>query len=224
MRKSITCPLISGLALSTPLEDLSFTVFDTETTKFKVATEDRLFEIGAVAVKGFTVQEDQQFQIYVNLNRQISREIIELTNITNEMVAGKPAGMEAINQFFEFVRNQESVSLVGHYISFDMFVLQSELMREKLSLKYQNTIDTLDLIGFLAPSYDIRDIERYAMAFNTRIYPRHSAIGEALTTAYLFAELLRQFSERGHKTGRADPGNSKPNLVALACFHRLKNG
>ncbi|KFZ32180.1 hypothetical protein JS44_15465 [Anoxybacillus flavithermus] len=61
-------------------------------------------------------------------------------------------------------------------------------------------IDTLDLIGFIAPSYDMRDLERYAQAFGTRMYERHSAIGDALTTAYLFVELLEQFRMRGYRT------------------------
>jgi DNA polymerase III subunit epsilon len=38
------------------------------------------------------------------------------------------------------------------------------------------------------------------MAFGTRIYDRHSAIGDAMTTAYLFTELLEQFKDRGHTT------------------------
>ncbi|GAE46675.1 DNA polymerase III epsilon subunit [Mesobacillus boroniphilus JCM 21738] len=79
-------------------------------------------------------------------------------------------------------------------------MLKSELKREKLALKKLFTIDTLDLIGYIAPSYDMRDLERYAMAFGTRIYDRHSAVGDALTTAYLFAELLQQFKDRGHST------------------------
>jgi DNA polymerase III subunit epsilon len=53
---------------------------------------------------------------------------------------------------------------------------------------------------FIAPSYDMRDLERYAMTFGTRIYDRHSAVGDALTTAYLFTELLQQFKDRGHST------------------------
>jgi DNA polymerase-3 subunit epsilon len=165
-----------------------------------VATEDRLIEIGAVQVKGFEVVEQRQFQTYVNPNRQISREITELTKISNERVAGAPKSLEAITSFMEYIEETESVGLVGHYIGFDMLVLKSELKREKINLKKPVTVDTLDLIGYVAPSYDMRDLERYAMAFGTRIYERHSAIGDALTTAYLFAELLMLFYDRGNKT------------------------
>lgn len=201
LRKSLTCPLLyQEIPLSTPLEELKFVVFDTETTGFEIATSDRLIEIGAVLVDGFKVCEASSFQTYVNPSRQISREITELTSISNEQVAGAPYAFEAISDFFSYVREQETVSLVGHYVSFDTLVLKNELKREKIGLKGTFTIDTLDLIGFLAPSYDMRDLERYARAFGTRIYERHHAVGDAKTTAYLFVELIQQFRDRGYRT------------------------
>jgi DNA polymerase III subunit epsilon len=200
-RNNISCPLTyEKIPLSTRIDDLMFIVFDTETTGFQVATTDRLIEIGAVPVNGMKVIENDCFQTYVIPQRQISREIIELTSITNEKVAGAPVASEVIHEFFDYVESHEAVCLVGHYVGFDHLVLKSELKREKLALKKLFTIDTLDLIGFIAPSYDMRDLERYAMAFGTRIYDRHSALGDALTTAYLFTELLQQFKDRGHST------------------------
>jgi DNA polymerase III subunit epsilon len=200
-RKNISCSLTyDTIPLSTPIDSLNFIVFDTETTGFQVATTDRLIEIGAVPVSGLKVVEQDRFQTYVNPKRQISREIIELTSITNEMAAEAPIAAEAISGFFDYVESHKAVCLVGHYVGFDSLVFKSELKREKLALKKWFTIDTLDMIGFIAPSYDMRDLERYAMAFGTRIYDRHSAIGDALTTAYLFTELLQQFKDRGFST------------------------
>lgn len=201
LRKNVSCSLrYETIPLSTPLEDLNFIVFDTETTGFQVSAADRIIEIGAVPVKGFQVQEKDLFQTYVNPKRQISREIKELTSITDEIVIDAPEALEAIQSFFEYVESREAVCLIGHYVSFDALAIKSECKREKLSLKNFLTIDTLDLIGFIAPSFDMRDLERYAMAFGTRIYDRHRAAGDALTTAYLFVELLFQFQQRGHKT------------------------
>ncbi|MBG9588197.1 3'-5' exonuclease [Cytobacillus firmus] len=201
LRKNVSCSLrYETIPLSTPLEDLNFIVFDTETTGFQVSAADRIIEIGAVPVQGFQVQEKDLFQTYVNPKRQISREIKELTSITDEIVINAPQALEAIQSFFEYVESREAVCLIGHYVSFDALAIKSECKREKLSLKNFLTIDTLDLIGFIAPSFDMRDLERYAMAFGTRIYDRHRAAGDALTTAYLFVELLYQFQQRGHKT------------------------
>ena len=192
--------LYKDLPLSTPISKLDFTVFDTETTGFQVTKDDRLIEIGAVHVKGFEVQEQRQFQTYVNPNRHISQEITQLTSICDSNVRDAPQAIEAISSFFDFVNKSNSVCFVGHYIAFDLLVLTSELKRQKMTLRNGYSIDTLDLIGFLAPSTDMRDLEKYARNFNTRIYTRHSAIGDALTTAYLFTELLRQLDNRGRKT------------------------
>lgn len=200
-RKNVACSLTyENIPLSTPLEDLQFVVFDTETTGFQVSTIDRIIEIGGVPVRGLEVCEKDIFQTYVNPNRQISREITELTSISEERVKAAPQALEAMMSFFDYVESRETVCLVGHYVSFDALAMKSEFKREKLALKNFLTIDTLDLIGFIAPSYDMRDLERYAMAFGTRIYERHSAVGDALTTAYLFVELLLQFKDRGYNT------------------------
>ncbi len=199
-KKSIICNLQDDIPLSTPIEEITFTVFDTEATGFQVGSTDRLIEIGAVQVKGLEVKEVDKFHTYVDPKRQISREIMELTGISNENVEGYPESLEAIQSFFQFVEAHGSSCLVGHYLSFDLLLLKSELKRNKLAFKKPKTIDTLDFIGYIAPSYDMRDLERYAMAFGTRIYERHSAIGDALTTAYLFVELLWQFKIRGCRT------------------------
>lgn len=200
-RKSITCPLMyADIPLATELEDLRFVVFDTETTGFHVSSIDRLIEIGAVPVKGFQVYDKEYFQTYVNPKRQISREISELTSITDEKVENAPESHEAILQFFDFVESWETVCLVGHYVTFDSLVIKSELKHAKTTVKNIYTIDTLDLIGVISPSYDMRDLERYAKIFGTRIYERHSALGDALTTAYLFVELLWHFKQRGYQT------------------------
>lgn len=200
LKKSISCPLDETLPLSTPIKDISFTVFDTETTGFQVATGDRLIEIGAVQMKGFEVQEQNTFQTYVQPNRDIPEIITELTGITEEKVKGAPESIEAIHAYFEFIERNKSAALVGHYVAFDEMVLRQEIKRAKHVLKKPRLIDTLNVIGFLSPSWDMRDLERYAMAFGTRIYERHSALGDALTTAFLFSELLQQFVDRGYQT------------------------
>lgn len=200
LRKSIDYQLNDGIPLSTPIGQLIFTVFDTETTGFQVAASDRLIEIGAVQVHGTSVREGEVFHTYVNPQREIPKKIVELTGITTEKVQNAPLPVDAIQQFFQFIETKKSVCLVGHYLPFDLFVLKQELSREKLKFRKPLSIDTLDLIGFIAPSYDMRDLERYAQSFGTRIYERHTALGDALTTAYLFAELLEQFQLRGYRT------------------------
>ncbi|MBU8905913.1 3'-5' exoribonuclease [Desertibacillus haloalkaliphilus] len=188
--------------LDTPLSDLSFTVFDTETTGFAIGGKDRMIEIGAVHVEGLEVT-DLTFQTYVNPEREIPANIIELTGIEQHQVNQGPKALEAIEQFFTFIENAKSGGWVGHYLSFDVMVIKKELQREKRSFEQPLYIDTLDIIGYLNPSWDMRDLANYARTFNTKIYERHSALGDALTTAHLFVELLLHLQDRG-KTTLAD--------------------
>ncbi|MCA1055129.1 3'-5' exonuclease [Rossellomorea aquimaris] len=182
------------------IEDLTFIVFDTETTGFRVNAEDRLLEIGAVKVESYRVHDEINFQLFSNPNRPISQEISELTGIESNDVEEAPQAGEAIMLFFDFLHHHKADCLAGHYVSFDELVLKSEMKRAGTKLHLSPSIDTLNLIGCLAPSTDMRDLERYAQIFGTRMYPRHRALNDALTTAYLFVELLELLRDRGIDT------------------------
>lgn len=199
-RKPVSCGLDDSIPLSTAIDNVTFTVFDTETTGFQVATVDRPIEIAAVRMRGSSVLETETFQMLINPGRPIPTRITELTGITNEDTALAANSQEALTSFFQFVEAGGTHALVGHYISFDLLVLKHELARHQQSFKKPLAIDTFDLIGYLTPSWDMRDLERYAMAFGTRIYDRHRALGDSLTTAYLFQELLQQCQTRGITT------------------------
>jgi DNA polymerase-3 subunit epsilon len=191
--------LAENIPLSTPVDKLEFTVFDTETTGFNVAKDDRLIELGAVKIKNLQVIEESAYQTYINPNRQIPWEITDLTGITQEQTNQAPPALDVIENLTELAACK-SVCYVGHYVAFDMHAVNCELKRNNLTWKSPKAIDTLNLIGHIAPSYDMRDLEKYARDFGTRIYKRHSALGDALTTAYLFTELLQQCQNRGCNT------------------------
>ncbi|WP_175990726.1 PolC-type DNA polymerase III [Bacillus sp. Marseille-Q1617] len=193
----MTCPLeYDSIPMNRAIEEITFIVFDTETTGFRVNAGDQLLEIGAVRVEGYNVKDKMTFQSFSNPNRLISQEISDLTGIGSNDVEGAPSAQEAIRDFFDFLSENKADCLVGHYVSFDELVLKSELKRTGSHLQIDPSIDTLNLIGYLAPSYDMRDLERYAQLFGTRMYPRHRAVNDALTTAYLFVELLELLRDR----------------------------
>jgi DNA polymerase-3 subunit epsilon len=113
--------------LNTPLRELRFTIFDTETTGFSISSTDRLIDLGAVQVHNLEVQ-DSVFQTYVNPDRVIPEEIVSLTGITDERVRAAPNSLEAIESFFQYVEAEQSDAWVGHYVSFDRMVIKKELL------------------------------------------------------------------------------------------------
>ncbi|MFB5282595.1 PolC-type DNA polymerase III [Peribacillus sp. Hz7] len=191
--------LDQSLYLDTSFRDLSFTVFDTETTGFSIGAKDRVIEIGAVQVANMEVT-DKTFQSFVNPMRKIPVHIIELTSIEQQQVNEAPLALEVIEQYFRFMENHDSKGWVGHCISFDVMVIKKELNRMKYTFQQPLALDTIDLIHRLFPSWDMRDLEEYAASFGTKVFTRHRALGDALTTAYLFVELLKRFEEKGMTT------------------------
>ena len=93
--------------------DEEFVAFDLETTGLS-ASEDRIIEIGAVIMKNG--QEIDRFQTFVDPKRTLERKIVELTGITQEMLAGAPLIEEVLPKFLEFVGDRV---LVAHNSDFD---------------------------------------------------------------------------------------------------------
>lgn len=194
-KKRLNYKLNQSLLLDTKLAHMSFTVFDTETTGFAIAADDGLIEIGAVHVENLTVT-DRVFQTFVNPSRKIPAPITKLTSIEQHHVDQAPFPLEAIESYFQFIEDNKSGAWIGHHLSFDTMVIKKELQRVKCSYEEPSSFDTIDLIDYLNPSWDQRDLEEYAKLFGTQIFERHRALGDALTTAHLFVELLKRLETK----------------------------
>lgn len=198
-KKRLNYELDQSLFLNTKIQDMSFTVFDTETTGFAIGADDRLIEIGAVHVEGLEVT-DWTFQTFVNPSRQIPEHITKLTSIKQSDVDDAPSPLEAIESYFQFIEETKSSGWIGHHVSFDMMVIKKELDRAKHSYEQPSSFDTKDLLDFLYPLWEQRDLEDYSQLFGTEIFERHRALGDAQTTAHLFVELLKRLDAKGVNT------------------------
>ena len=198
-KKRLHYELSQPLQLDTKLADMSFTVFDTETTGFSIDSYDRLIEIGAVHVEQLEVT-NRTFHTFVNPTREIPAHITELTSIEQRHVDQAPTSLEAIKNYFQFVEDNKSSGWIGHRLKFDTRVIKKELERAKHTYEEPSNFDTLDLIDYITPSSNQRDLEEYAITFGTKTFERHRALGDALTTAHLFVEILKQLEHRGITT------------------------
>ncbi len=199
-KKSFEYQLNELIPLSTPLDHLSCTVLDMETTGFAVGKNDRLIEIGAAAIVGGKLKDEEIFHTYIDPKREIPEEITRLTGIDDQKILNAPEASVGIHSLFRFIEKQKSSCIIGHYINFDLFVLKRELSREKLSFSKPKAIDTLDLIQFLYPTWDTKDLHEYARIFNVPVFGRHTAMGDALTTAHLYKSLIKEFQDRGYRS------------------------
>ncbi|MBO0602338.1 3'-5' exonuclease [Sporosarcina sp. E16_3] len=208
-KQRLNYKLDQSFLLDTKLRDMPFTVFDTETTGFAIAAYDGLIEIGAVHVDKLEVT-DRVFQTFVKPLGEIPEHITKLTSIEQHHVENAPTPLEAIESYFQFIEDTKSGGWIGHHVSFDTLVIKKELQRVKCSYEEPPSFDTIDLINYLNPSWDQRDLAEYARIFGTRTFERHRALGDALTTAHLFIELLKRLEDKG--------------VLTLADLLRLKHG
>jgi DNA polymerase-3 subunit epsilon len=189
--------------LSQPLAEARFVVFDTETTGLNPKT-DRILSIGAVAVQGFSVLVEDSFEAYVKqeFTKNHSIAIHEITPGSAAMAAPEQLVLE------EFIAYIGPSVLIGHYVDFD-FAMVNNATKRSLDLPLQNRkYDTMKLLQrtdnhFAQPGlHRADDLELGALCqrYNIPQTGRHTAIGDALATALLFAKHLKKLEKRGVKT------------------------
>ena len=100
-------------------------ILDTETTGLDPKDGHRVIEIGCIELVNRRLT-DQTFHVYINPEREIDQEAIDVHGITNEFLADKPNFAGIVDEFVEFIRGAE---LIAHNASFDINFLDSELSR-----------------------------------------------------------------------------------------------
>jgi DNA polymerase III subunit epsilon len=171
---------------NTNLKDITFTVFDTETTGLDPDGGDEIVSIAAVRIVNNRIVYQDVFDEFVNPGRDIPLESYKIHGINYEMVKGKPDIKTILPLFKNYT--QDTV-LVGHNIAFDMKMLK---VKEKQTLtKFVNPVmDTLLLSAMLHPVSEYHDIENIAKRLGVNILGRHTALGDAIATAEIFLKLL----------------------------------
>ena len=130
------------------LNKATYVAFDFETTGLS-ARYDKIIEFGAVKYKdGIAIGK---VDILVNPGEGIvlSSKITNLTNITNDMLKGKPTIDVAIHEIKEFIGD---AILVSHNAEFDVGFLDAAYKANGLGPVTNPVIDTLSLSRYLFPT------------------------------------------------------------------------
>jgi DNA polymerase-3 subunit epsilon len=180
------------------LSELSFTVFDTETTGLNPADGDQIIQIGATRIVNGKLLRQESFEQLVNPGRVIPAAGITIHGITQDMVTGKPAIAEVLPAFYAFA--QDTV-LVAHNAAFDMKFLQ--LLEPETGLVFNHPVlDTLLLSAVVHPNQESHSLEAIAERFNITVLGRHTALGDAFVTAEVWLRLLPLLQAMGITTLR----------------------
>ncbi len=198
--------------------------FDTETTGLEWDKDDRIIELGAVEMVNH-VATGRTFRALVNPGRPVSAKTVEITGITDEMLADKPAfeAPEIVAAFLAFVGD---AALVAHNAAFDRGFLNAELARcGRPPIPEPRWIDTVALARRKFPGGSA-SLDALCRRFDISLESRtlHGALLDAQLLSQVYLELcggrVRSFEFDSVRASAADrvggPARQRPRpLPAL---------
>ena len=86
-------------------------VLDTETTGLDVTEGHRLIEIGACEMINH-VLTNKTFHVYINPEREIDIDAVNIHGISNEDLIEKPKFSEICDEFLDFIDNSKIIPII----------------------------------------------------------------------------------------------------------------
>jgi DNA polymerase-3 subunit epsilon len=180
------------------LAELSYTVFDTETTGLQPSQGDEIIQIGATRIVNRRLLRHECFDQLIDPRCRLSQQSIEVHGITRELLVGQPFIDSVLPKFHAFCAD---TVLVGHNAAFDMRFLQ--LKEKQTGVRFeQPVLDTLLLSAILNPNQTSHRLEAIADRLGVSVFGRHTALGDAIVTGEVFLKMVPLLAEMGIKTLR----------------------
>ena len=174
------------------IEETTYCVLDLETTGFSFRTE-KITEIGIMKMKNGEVIDE--FSCFVNPEKPIPQRVVEVTNITDDMVKDAETIDKVFPKMMEFIG--DSV-LVAHNADFDIGFLKYNA--GELGYSLENTyMDTLRLAKELFPEYKKYKLGIIAENLGIKVEVAHRALDDVDTTVKVLKVMLDMLKEKGAK-------------------------
>ena len=192
--------------------DGEYVAFDLETTGLS-SQKDEIIEIGAVRMQGG--KELERFQTFVNPRRRLEQKIVELTGITDAMLADAPSIETVLPEFLEFVGDRV---LVAHNADFDTGFIREACRKQGLPYGF-TSVDTLILSQNLLPHLNKFKLDVVSNALSLPDFNHHRAGDDAVTCGLIFHKLTDKLREL--ELSRLQEIN--PAMMGLRSQSRLDN-
>ncbi len=180
-----------------PLLSLDAVVIDTETTGLD-PRKARVIELAGVRLsRGKLVDGGSLCQLLRPGDESIPAETTRVHGIDDAAVAESPLFVDVWPRFNAFLGG---AVVIGHTIGFDFAVLKRECEMAGLSWSRPRTLDTRLLAEIAAPELAGYALEKLAAWLGIDVVDRHSALGDAVTTARVFLALVPKLRDHGIRT------------------------
>ena len=199
--------------------DQTYVVFDFETTGFNAGGADSIIEIGAVKIKDGHITE--RYDELINPGKELPKKIVELTNITDDMLKDKDNEENAIKRFIKWFGD---LPMVAHNAKFDVSFLEMAYKKYDLGTFNNTVIDTLELSRTMDSNYARHSlsalVKRYEVPWDEDAH--HRGDYDAEGTALVFWKMIKKLDNLNiEKMNEMDKLVSKDNIHKFASAFEL---
>jgi DNA polymerase-3 subunit epsilon len=179
------------LAPTTPVESLTLTFVDVETTGLDVAQGDRVCEVALLQVRH--MQEIARFNSMLYPGRPMPAKATSVNGITDAMLAAAPL----FSAILPTIRNMlHDTVLVAHNAQFDVRFLRYEFARAQQTFPQMAVIDTLALAQAWY-TFPHNSLAAIASALGLSNIVRHRAMADVLTTWEVWQRFIAERQTSG---------------------------
>ncbi|MBW5455871.1 MAG: 3'-5' exonuclease [Clostridium sp.] len=174
--------------LTRELDNENVVVFDVESTGINI-TKDEIVQIAGIKInnKG---EVTEKFERFLTPEKSVGDSYL-VHGFSDQFLKEKGEDKERVlKEFLEFVKG---TVLIGHNVTFDITILNSELQRLDLEkANFKAYYDTLDIARRFYPSLTNHKLETLSKLFNTETKSSHDAMDDILATKDVLMVMLKE--------------------------------
>lgn len=174
-----------------------FVVFDLETTNNPAQNQrHEIIEIAAIEIRDGKINANKSYHSLVRPPCKIQPHNYRVSGISDEMVKNASVVSEKLPHLLEFIADSP---IVGHNISFDVRILNENIVALSCSTISNMLIDTLALSRKIYKTEKKHDLDTVMDRLDIKVSgeKRHRAIGDVERTGIVFLKFLEHMQPYG---------------------------
>lgn len=195
-------------------------VLDTETTGLDPKEGHRLIELGCVELIDRRLTGNNYHQ-YLQPDREIDAEAIEVHGITNEFLVDKPRFNDVIDDFISYIDGTE---LIIHNAAFDVGFIRHELGMLSIPFDIEERCRILDTLALARKMYPGQRASLDALCKRLGIENGHRTLHGALLDAEILADVYLAMTGGQNDLTLEPPKATETVINPLLTKSRKKRG